>query len=84
MPATLVFNEMRCALAAARQGNSLAYVFRHFAAAALATGELLTALERHSPPGETFYLYYPNRSQMPGKLRALVDFVRAVNWNMPE
>ena len=79
----LVVNEMRCALTAARQGNGLAYVFRQFAAAELASGKLVTLLDRHSPPGEAFHLYYPNRSQMPGKLRAFIEFVRALNWDVP-
>jgi DNA-binding transcriptional LysR family regulator len=73
----LIVNEMRCALTAALEGNGLAYVFRQFAAAELASGELLTVLDRHCPPGESFHLYYPNRAQMPGKLRAFIEFVRA-------
>ena len=79
----LIVNEMRCALTAARQGNGLAYVFKQFAAADLASGKLETVLERHCPPGESFHLYYPNRAQMPGKLRAFIEFVRAVNWEVP-
>jgi DNA-binding transcriptional LysR family regulator len=79
----LIVNEMRCALTAARQGNGLAYVFRHFAAADLASGKLTTVLERHCPPGESFHLYYPNRAQMPGKLRAFIEFLRAVHWEVP-
>jgi DNA-binding transcriptional LysR family regulator len=79
----LVVNEMRCALTAARQGNGLAYVFKQFAAAELAGGKLVTVLDRHCPPGESFHLYYPNRAQTPGKLRAFIEFVRAVNWEVP-
>lgn len=79
----LVVNEMRCALTAAGQGNGLAYVFKQFAAAELANGKLVTVLERHCPPGESFHLYYPNRAQMPGKLRAFIEFVRALNWEVP-
>lgn len=36
-------------------------------------------LERHSAPGEAFHLYFPHRAQMPGKLRAFVDFMREAN-----
>lgn len=79
----VVVNEMRCALTAAREGNGLAYVFKQFAAADLAGGRLATVLERHCPPGESFHLYYPNRAQMPGKLRAFIEFVRALNWAVP-
>lgn len=79
----LVVNEMRCALTAARQGDGLAYVFKQFAAGELASRKLVTVLERHCPPGESFHLYYPNRAQMPGKLRAFIEFVRALNWEVP-
>ena len=76
----LTVNEMRCALTAARQSNGLAYVFKQFAEPELASGKLVTVLDRHCPPGESFHLYYPNRAQMPGKLRAFIEFVRALNW----
>jgi DNA-binding transcriptional LysR family regulator len=79
----LIVNEMRCALTAARQGNGLAYVFRQFASADLASGKLATVLDRYCPSGEAFHLYYPNRAQMPGKLRAFIEFVRALNWEVP-
>ena len=79
----LTVNEMRCALTAARQSNGLAYVFKQFAEAELTSGKLVTVLDRHSPPGESFHLYYPNRAQMPGKLRAFIEFVRALNEEMP-
>ena len=61
----------------------LPYVFKQFAAAELAGGKLVTVLDRHCPPGESFHLYYPNRAQTPGKLRAFIEFVRAVNWEVP-
>jgi len=70
---------MRCALSAAATGQGLAYVFRQFAAAQLDSGELVTVLDKHSPVGESFHVYYPSRTQMPGKLRAFVDFIQQVN-----
>jgi DNA-binding transcriptional LysR family regulator len=75
----LVHSEMRCVLEAARQGIGLAFVFRQFAEEYLARGELLAVLERHCPPADTFYLYYPHRAQMPGKLRAFIDFMQEMN-----
>lgn len=79
----LVFNEMHATLNAARSGCGLAYVFRHFAAAQLEEGSLELVLERHTRPEDSFHLYYPSRTHMPGKLRAFVDFFRAVNWHVP-
>jgi DNA-binding transcriptional LysR family regulator len=79
----LVFSEMHSAMAAARAGCGLAYVFRQFAAPALRAGELVAVLEKHSRPREAFHLYYPSRAQMPGKLKAFVDFIRAANRDPP-
>ncbi len=75
----LVHSEMRCILEAARQGVGLAFLFRQFAEDYLRRGELLPLLERHCAPADTFYLYYPHRAQMPGKLRAFVDFMQQKN-----
>jgi DNA-binding transcriptional LysR family regulator len=75
----LIFSEMRGVVSAAVQGQGLAYVFRQFAAQPLKAGQIVMVLEKHSPPGEPFYLYYPSRTQMPGKLRAFVDLIQAAN-----
>jgi DNA-binding transcriptional LysR family regulator len=40
---------------------------------------LLPLLERHCAPADTFYLYYPHRARMPGKLRAFIDFMQEKN-----
>ena len=80
----LFFNEMRPALAAARDGCGLAYVFRQFAAPALEDGSLTVVMERHTRPREAFHLYYPSRAQIPGKLRAFIDFIREANWSVPD
>ena len=79
----LLFNEMRSTMAAAREGCGLAYVFRHFAAADIREEKLVLLLERYCPPDDMFHLYYPGRAQMPGKLRAFIDFIRAANWEEP-
>ena len=75
----LVYSEMRCVLDAARQGLGLACVFERFAREPLRRGELVQVLERHCPTVDSFYVYYPHRAHMPGKLRAFVEFLRAAN-----
>ena len=80
----LIFSEMRCTLEAACQGSGLACVFEQFAGPALRAKRLVIVLDRYSLAGEAFHLYYPNRQQMPGKLRALIEFVQAVNWGVPD
>lgn len=77
----LVFSEMRCTLDAAAQGHGLALAFEQFARPALQAGQVVPVLEKFTRPGEAFYLYYPNRGQMPGKLRALIQFMQAVDWS---
>jgi DNA-binding transcriptional LysR family regulator len=79
----LVFDEMRAVLDAARRGCGLAYIFEQFAAEDLESGALVPVLEKFSPASESFYLYYPARTMMSGKLRAFVEFVRAQNWGAP-
>lgn len=74
-----VYSEMRCVVEAARQGLGLGYVYRQFAEEPLRSGELTTVLDRHSAPAEAFYLYYPHRAQMPGKLRAFIEFMQEMN-----
>jgi len=79
----LVFNEMRGALEAACLGSGLAIVFEQFARPELESGQVLPLLERFTRPTESFYLYYPNRGQMPGKLRAFIQFMQALTWSPP-
>ncbi|CDG83292.1 LysR family transcriptional regulator [Janthinobacterium agaricidamnosum] len=75
----LVFDEMRSAQEAAVRGLGIAYVFEDFARADIDSGRLLPLLERSRVAGSAFYLYYPNRAHMPGKLRAFIDFMQAAN-----
>ena len=75
----LIFSEMRSVLDAATRGLGLAYVFEQYAREPLRRGELVKVLERHGNTIEPFYVYYPHRAHMPGKLRAFVEFLRAVN-----
>lgn len=72
----LIFDEMRSVTAAAVRGLGVAYVFEDFARGHLDDGSLVPLLERYRPAGVAFYLYYPNRAQMPGKLRAFIDFMQ--------
>ncbi|QXQ21624.1 LysR family transcriptional regulator [Pseudomonas tolaasii] len=80
----LVLDEMRTTLSAAQLGCGLAMVFRPFAAKEIASGQLVALLEKYAAPAETFHLYYANRAQMPGKLRAFIDFFQARNRQATE
>ncbi|WP_395607470.1 LysR family transcriptional regulator [Pseudomonas sp. B22129] len=80
----LVLDEMRTTLSAAQLGCGLAMVFRPFAEKQIASGQLVALLEKYAAPAETFHLYYANRAQMPGKLRAFIDFFQASNRQATE
>jgi len=75
----LILDEMRAVLGAACQGSGLGLVFRQFAAAEIASGAVVPILERFLPPDQPFHLYYANRTHMPSKLRAFIEFMQAVN-----
>jgi DNA-binding transcriptional LysR family regulator len=79
----LIYSEMRCVIDAARQGLGLAYVFRQFAEEHIRAGQLVPVLEKPCAAAESFYLYYPHRAQMPGKLRAFVEFIQEANKRAP-
>lgn len=61
---------------AAVAGLGLAYLIESAVRAHLADGRLVRVLEDWCPLYPGFFLYYPSRRQLPGPLRAFVDFVR--------
>ncbi len=69
-------NDMRVMIRLARSGAGLTFgmeeTFRHY----IARGELVPLLEEFCPPFPGFYLYFPNRRNLPLKLRVLVDHLR--------
>jgi len=81
--ARLVLNEMHSVVTAAVDGCGLAYVFKQFAAPHLRAKQLVPLLERFTRPREAFHAYYPSRAQLPGKLKAFLEHIRAVNWTAP-
>ena len=72
----LVLDEMRAVLGAACEGCGLGLVFRHFAAAEIASGAVVPILDKFLPPDEPFHLYFANRAHMPSRLRAFIDFMK--------
>ena len=42
----------------------------------LASGKLVAVLSKHCPPFPGFFLYYPRRTGVPAKLRALIEFLK--------
>lgn len=73
----LTVNDTTALVDTALEGIGLSYVMVMTAAPYLASGRLRPVLEESWPTLSPFHLYYPGRRQMPAKLRALIDFLKA-------
>lgn len=62
----------------ALDGIGLAYTFERQVAPDIAAGRLVPVLPQCWPTMPGFHLYYPNRRQVPPKLRVFIDHARAV------
>ena len=75
----LIVDDMHSVVDAAVRGAGIAFVYEDFARQEMAAGSLVRILEQYSATDDAFHIYYPHRSQMPGKLRAFVDFMQDAN-----
>jgi DNA-binding transcriptional LysR family regulator len=73
----LTLSEMDLIVDAARAGNAIGYVFESMVEEELKDGSLVRVLADWCPYYPGFFLYYPSRRQVPGALRAFIDFVKA-------
>ncbi|MHC6226330.1 LysR family transcriptional regulator [Pseudomonas sp. X10] len=71
----LATNDTDLMIGAVLDGLGFAYLARGPIESYLQDGSLVAVLEDWSPPG-TLYLYYFNRTNMPKKLRAFIDFLK--------
>jgi DNA-binding transcriptional LysR family regulator len=69
-------NEMVVAVRLALDGVGIACGLERTWAPHLAAGKLVTLLDKYCPPFPGFFLYYPSRTRLPAKLRALIDFLK--------
>jgi DNA-binding transcriptional LysR family regulator len=72
----LSLTEQHLMVDAALAGTGIAYVFEGMVERHLAEGRLIRVLEDWCPFYPGFFLYYPSRRQVPGALRAFIDFAR--------
>lgn len=79
----LISNRIELQVHAAIAGLGIVRTFEGFLASALATGDLVEILPDWSESFSGPYLYYASRHQMPGPLRAFVDFVKDENRTLP-
>jgi DNA-binding transcriptional LysR family regulator len=75
----LVVGDQDMMVEAALLGSGVAYAFENQVRTHIEEGRLVRVLEDWCPDYTGFYLYYPSRRQMPGALRAFVDFVKKAN-----
>lgn len=73
-------NELQAAVA----GFGLAHVFEDYATPYLASERLTEVLKNWSPLLPSWYLYYPSRKHSSASMRALVNFLRAYDWKLPD
>jgi DNA-binding transcriptional LysR family regulator len=76
VPGSLIVDDGRLSIAAARDGVGLAYVAETMARDALGSGALRTTLDDWAAEGEGFHIYYSSRRQLPAALRLFIDLVR--------
>jgi DNA-binding transcriptional LysR family regulator len=70
-------NDLRFLLRSALSGAGLTFATAETFRPYIERGELVAVLQDFLPPFPGFYLYFPQRTDMSPKLRALVDHVRA-------
>ncbi|WP_224366813.1 LysR family transcriptional regulator [Hyalangium versicolor] len=70
-------NDNNVMIRAALDGVGLAYLMESSIEEELAGKRLVRVLTRYSPRFPGLFLYYPSRTQLAPKLRALVDFLQA-------
>lgn len=72
-----ITNDSELMLDAALSGVGLAYLFEEIVAGHVAAGRLERVLADWCPYWPGLYLFYPSRRQMPGPLRAFIDYARS-------
>lgn len=74
---SLITNSLDHVVRAAATGTGIGFALEEYAAPYLTAGRLVPILEEWAAPFAGFHLFYPSRRQVPPKLRALIDFLRA-------
>lgn len=73
---SLIFNDSLLMLDAAEKGSGVVYSSEDLVRERVKSGKLEIVLNSFSPTSAGFYLYYPQRSQVLPKLRALIDHIK--------
>ena len=73
---SLVLNDQHLVLNAVLDGIGIGYITEHVISSRIADGQLVPLLGEWCGHYSGAYLYYPSRRQVPGPLRAFIDFMR--------
>ncbi|NWE48718.1 LysR family transcriptional regulator [Pseudomonas gingeri] len=76
----LIVNDSGVLVQSALDGQGIAYMVNGYIEPFLADGRLVRLLADWSPTLPSYTLYYPDRRQGTRKLRALIDYLKAVDW----
>ncbi|WP_397448099.1 LysR family transcriptional regulator [Pseudomonas sp. NA-150] len=79
----LILNDSAALVQSALDGLGIAYMINGYIEHFIAQGRLVRLLEDWSPALPGYTLYYPDRRRVTRKLRALIDFLRDVEWSQP-
>jgi DNA-binding transcriptional LysR family regulator len=74
---SLVLNDWHLVLNAVLEGIGIGYFPEIMVSSQVADGRLVRLLDDWCVHLSSVFLYYPSRRQMPGALRAFIDFIRA-------
>lgn len=77
-------NDLTFMLRSALSGAGITFATEGTFRPHIESGALVSLLADYLPPFPGFYLCFPNRRNMPPKLRALIDHIRASNAASPE
>ena len=80
---SLVLNDWNLVLNAVLEGIGVGYLPHLLVSPPIADGRLVRLLGDWCGQATGPFLYYPSRCQMPGALRAFIDFMRAQNGASP-
>jgi DNA-binding transcriptional LysR family regulator len=80
---SLVLNDMGLVVNAVLDGMGVGYVGEPLVSAHVADGRLVPLLGNWCGHVSGVFLYYPSRRQIPGPLRAFIDFMRAQSSAVP-
>lgn len=74
VPAVATFNNVETEVEAVRHGIGIGQLTRYAIEDDLARGTLIALLPQHDSARQKLYLYYPQRKQLPLRVRRFIDF----------